>query len=96
MEPKESASLIDQQRGEIGRSRHVEELEQGPAQAIGLSAHDGQRADALHGEDEEQEDRETGQGGEDRRAIGVTLLTKSFSERLHFLTLFFLHIVNHR
>ena len=53
----QSSPLKDNQCRQIGRAGHVTELENRPAEAVGLAPHDGQGAHALHGEDKENQDR---------------------------------------
>ena len=57
MESEQPPTLVDQKRKQISRARHVEELEEGPAKTVGLATDHGQRADTLHREDEEEQDR---------------------------------------
>lgn len=56
--------MIDEKGGEVGEGGHVEELEEGPAPAIGFASDDGEGAYALHGEGEENDEAKGGEGRE--------------------------------
>ena len=50
--------LVDGERGAVGQRQHVEELQRGPAPAVRLALHHGDGRRALHGEGEEDHQRQ--------------------------------------
>lgn len=55
----------------VGEGGHVDELEGGPGPRVGFAADDGEGADALHGENVEDHEADTHEGGVDGIAIWV-------------------------
>ena len=45
------AALVDDECCDVGKGRHVGELEEGPTPGVCLPADDGKRAEALHRKD---------------------------------------------
>jgi len=50
--------MVDREGGEPGERQHIEELHCGPLPTVGFAADDGHRRGALHGEGEEDHQRQ--------------------------------------